>query len=199
MNERDAEAFSRSLKEAFPALRFIPHAYWDIPTGKYSTRRRRAHEVNLIHYCHLGVPEQRRFTGWIEPEGWHPNWSGPNEFRAYIIANAPRFRFGFDRSFIPEVRPSYCSIGSIFASYPKGDKANLAFLNKVIRLSAKFTTNIVNLIDPQTRQVTYRNQRTTIWVGHDLLRWLSEDPARTLSENIRPADDWVMPDIPYYD
>ena len=61
MNERDAEAFSRALREAFPEIRFVPDDYWDVRSNDAPRRRRGVNELDLIYYDHLGVSDEKFF------------------------------------------------------------------------------------------------------------------------------------------
>lgn len=188
MNEADAEAFSVSLREAFPDIRFLRHDYWKrFEDGR--TIFLRPPGLVVPYYSSLASPDDDFFLVWREPAGWRPDWQGPNKDGIYAIANEPRLQFVFDRCWLPQHLDSR-SIpnGRIWARYEPGDKEHIRFLNQVWRLSQKLTTNILKIIDPQTGAVINPRCRDAIWAGFNALQWCREDPSRVIDENRRPVD-----------
>jgi hypothetical protein len=193
MTAEDAEDFSRALLEIWPDIRFIDHDTGSetviLEEGGYALRPKK----HLGYCASLAEPGISMFHVWREPEDWTPLWLGPNKYNVYELPNKPRFNFVYARSLIPRDRPHELQSGRIWAIYLKGDKEHLRFLNKVIRLTAKLTTNVVDVLDRKTGEVTHHSQRTMLWVGHHALEWCGADPARRINEYIRPATEPPAP------
>lgn len=79
MDREDADALSRTLRDTWPGIRFMPYEYWMRKVDKdgYRTEKQKPPNLKLQYYDSLGDPDERRFQVWVEPEGWKPDWQGP--------------------------------------------------------------------------------------------------------------------------
>ena len=197
-SERDERAFSRALVEKFPGLRFLEYDYWNIEPDEGRIRKRGPDELEIA-YCN-SLADGFIMRGWVEPDGWKPVWRGPNRRCIYTIVNEPRllFRYVSGGTPIPGPKTRFRG-GSLDGGYRRGDKEQLRFLNAVIRLSGKFASNTHDFhVSHEDRW--NRDQWSMLWIGHDLLRWASEDESRWIDGNVRPATSWTMPELPrWYD
>jgi hypothetical protein len=188
MTAEDAEDFSRALLDIWPDIRFT-----GIRVGSETVEHEDGYFVrrpkkNLRYYTSLAADEPYHFRVWREPEDWTPLWLGPIN-GSYRLLNKPRFNFVFAPSGFPQGQPNELRSARLWAIYLKGDKEHLRFLNKVIRLTAKLTTNVVDILDRETGEVIRHSHRDMLWVGHHALEWCRADPARRIDEHIRPATE----------
>ena len=183
----DAKAFSECLREAFPNIRLTNYQYGSVEIRK-GGRLYRVPKKNLQYFDSLAEGESGRFVVWLQPEGWKPLWTGPNENDVFVISNEPTNQFVYESSHLNIPYPDNLRCGRIWAYYKKVDKEHLRFLNRVWRISAKLTTNVVDVLDMKTLQVRYPSQKTMLWVGYHALDWCRAYPARTIDENVRPVD-----------
>lgn len=198
LNERDERAFSRALVEKFPGLRFLREDYSAIDIGEWGRRERGPDELDIEYYDSLAERHMKR--GWIEPDGWKPLWRGPNREGVYTIANPPRLEFHYQPGGLPYSGPKTdFHDGQIYGGYRRGDKEHLSFINAVIRLSEKFTCDVMDVYN-RWEDVWYRDLRSSLYIGLDVLRWASEDDSRWIAGRYRPATSWTMPELPrWYD
>jgi hypothetical protein len=188
MTAEDAEDFSRALLDIWPDIRFTPYSVGSETVEHKDGYLIRRPKKNLRYFSSLAEPGITNFHVWREPEDWTPLWLGPiND--GYRLANDPRFSFVYAPSGTPQDRPNALRSGRIWAIYLKGDKEHLRFLNKVIRLTAKLTTNVVDILDRETGEVIRHSHCDMLWVGHHALDWCRADPARRIDEYIRPATE----------
>ena len=183
----DADDFSVALKEAYPSIRFTDYDYGYVDIRK--SGRIRSIPMKILHYCNsLTDPETWRFRVWLEPEEWTPHWTGPNENDVFVIPNKPTFQFIYDSSSLDVPRPDNLRPGRIWAYYKNEDKEHLRFLNRVWRIAARLTTNILDVVDEQTGDIRYPSGHTMVWAGYHALDWCRADPARRIDNTLRPAD-----------
>ncbi|MEX2615191.1 MAG: hypothetical protein WD767_03755 [Alphaproteobacteria bacterium] len=179
-------------------MRFLRNDYWKMNTSEGRVRKRGTNELEIEYYDSLA--DGFIVRGWIEPDRWKPVWRGPNREGVYTITNPPRLGFRYVSGGFPHSGPKTSFRGgSLDGGYRRGDKEHLRFLNAVIRLSAKFTSNTHDFhVSREDRW--NRDEWSMLWIGHDLLRWASEDDSRRIDGNARPATSWTMPDLPrWYD
>lgn len=188
MDREDADAFSRSLREAYPGVRFLPFEYWMRREGKRTVKQEPLN-LALHYYESLGDPEEFHFLVWVEPEDWHPDWTGPNENGIWYVTNEPRLQFVFHRSDVPPDWDSDMRDGRVWAYYEKGDDEHRLFLNHVWRITTKLTTNYLQHVDRDTKIPTGPPSRPNLWAGLHALEWCREDPQRTLASDWRPVAD----------
>jgi hypothetical protein len=116
MTRKDAANFSDSLKKAFPNIRFLPEEYsakWSetwrwAPVlsemryrGFYRFKPRMMRDPTgeaLIYYDSLADSRQFRYTAWVEPPGWEPEWAWDENSGIYVLVNKPKLFFEFRRS-----------------------------------------------------------------------------------------------------
>jgi hypothetical protein len=189
LNDTDARAFSQALAEAFPRIRFLSFHYdhnreyvdgvgWQLKDPI----------VHKIPYRDsLGEPEERRYWAWVQPKGWRPRWEGPNAEKGFRIANTPRLNFVFEKSVIPLGRATDLTEGRMWAFYDRDDKEHLSFLNKVWRICAKMTTNVLDSEHWRTGPKRSHNVKGP-WVGPDAMRWCRENPKRRLGARYMPQE-----------
>ena len=187
--EADAETLTRILREEFPCVHFVKFHYSDEDIGRVGPHRSQPERFIVPYYETLADPDERYFLVWLEPSGWKPKWEGPNSEGVYVIANRPRLQFTFERS--GRVPPDYLNLlgGRIWAYYLKDDKEHLRFLNKVWRIVAKLSTNVLDILDRKTGEVMRPAQRTIVWTGPDANDWCRADPRRRIDGNLRPVND----------
>lgn len=189
MISQDAEAFSIALLEIWPDIKFLNNK-----TGQEIIERDgkivgRRPKKNLRYYSSLAEPEVFSFHVWREPEDWDPLWLGPNKYNVYELPNKPRFRFTYEASVIRPNRRTQLDSGRIWGLYHKEDKEHLSFLNKVWRLTAKLTTNVLDVHDRETGEVLQHSYRSMHWVGHHTAEWCRADPDRRIDESWRPGTE----------
>lgn len=168
----------------------MPYEYWTRKIDKdgYRKEKQKPPNLNLQYYDSLGDPGERRFRVWVEPEGWEPDWQGPNENSIWFIANKPRLEFVFERS--NTIPPEHINMrdGRIRAYYRKDDDEHRLFLNRVLRIVGRMTTNVLRHTDRDTKIVDGPPMRTVLWAGPHARAWCLEDPRRTLGSDWRPVE-----------
>lgn len=185
-NQADAHDFGEALRERFPRIRFRMFDYTYLQSRPAPGEQPR---LDIPLYESLGDPSEWRFSVWIEPEGWEPVWEGPNKNNLMVITNKPVLRFAFDISrCYPRPYGDNLHQGQIWAYYRADDKETARFLNAVWRISAKLSTNVLDIVDPETGAVTYKATRSMIWAGYHALDWCRADPRHFIDGNIRPTD-----------
>ncbi len=185
-NEADAHDFGEALRERFPRIRFRMFGYTDLQCRPAAGEQPR---LDIPLYESLGDSSEWRFLVWIEPEGWEPEWEGPNKNNLMVITNKPVLQFVYDSSRrIPPPDGNNLRPGQIWAYYRADDKECARFLNAVWRISARLSTNVLDVLDRKTGKVNYKATRTMIWAGYHALDWCRADPAHFIDENIRPTD-----------
>jgi hypothetical protein len=80
--------------------------------------------------------------------------------------------------------------GKVVARYTVGDKEHIAFINKVWRLAAKLSTNRTPWCyhDLASGQILGPYVANIIWIGHEALKWVREDPRHCFFHRHRPCD-----------
>lgn len=190
MDEVDAADFSDLLRGQFRDIRFVEYEHWLIrrsPGPPYYVNREPPN-LQVPYRPSLADPAEWRFRVWREPEGWKPVWSGPNKDGLYFITNEPRVHFVFERGCIYAPTPAVLHCGRIWAYYGVDDREHLQFLNRVWRLSAKLSSNIVQFVDRDTKVPIEAPGRGPVWIGRHAAQWCLEDPRRTIDERVRPPD-----------
>lgn len=191
MNDRDLDDFTELLRQKFSGLKVLPWHYWqELSDAGGAAKHKSAFNLQIDYLESLSDPRAYSRRIWVEPPGWKPFWIGPNQHGVFLIANEPRLSVEIQGSGVARVGPpNLFHSGSIIGSYEPGDREQKAFADAVIRLSGKLTTNLVKIIRRDTRETLYEAQRAMTWVGRDVIRWMREDPQRTVNENIRPVDE----------
>ena len=188
MLSEDAEAFSQALLDIWPDIRFTDYdvGYETIlhEDGYLYDRPKKI----LRYYSSLAAEDPFHFHVWREPEDWTPDWIGPINDH-YRLANPPRLSFVYNRSKCWAPRTWNIRSGRIWAYYLKSDKEHLSFLNKVIRLTGKLTSNFVELWNRKTGELVDPGYRSELWVGHHTADWCRADPERRIDGSWRPGDE----------
>lgn len=187
MDAVDADDFSDLLRADFPDIRFVDYEYWLLP-GPPAYVNREPPNLQVPYRPSLADPAEWRFRVWREPEGWQAVWSGPNKDGLYFITNKPTVQFVFERGCIYEGTPTVLHCGRIWAYYDADDREHLQFLNKVWRLSAKLSSNIIQFVDRDTKLPVESPGRGPVWIGRHAAQWCLEDSRRTIDERVRPPD-----------
>jgi hypothetical protein len=226
LTRKDADAFSDALRAHFPMIRFLRAKYWEpwidreawrersrlkdlgkLPQESPSLVMRHPGRDPLPYLSSLGDALYLT-TGWIEPEGWRPEWSAsPNREGIYTIINEPGLRFEFTRSSYllwrerrafdepPDTFPEdeilvlYCD--RIWARYTREDKEQQAFLRKVWRILDKHTTTKLAYCDHRTLEPKGIAGVRDVWVGFDALEWARRDKRHYFRDSgtfYRPAE-----------
>lgn len=182
----DADEFSDILRAKFPDVRFLHYNYWRGYSDD-SGHVQRPPSLVVPYYDSLGDPGERWFLVWLEPEGWKPIWTGPNEYDIYVIANEPRLQVSFDRGGIPRLDPTWFAESRMWVIYERDDKEHLRFINQVWRLIDKFCERALIKVDPRTGETRGEPIRGGLRYGPRLVEWFREDPRRHFRQNWRPA------------
>lgn len=121
LTRKDADAFSDTLRTAFPTIRFLLSHYWNAWVDNEATRERlklsdanklppeearkrlvmrRPGDDPLPYFRSLADAAREGAKAWVEPPGWQPEWSAEtNKEGIYTILNQPRLEFEFARSY----------------------------------------------------------------------------------------------------
>lgn len=227
LTHKDADAFSDALRVTYPAIRFFGSDYTKTWINEEASRERlRLQSIGALPQDspwrvmrHPGSEPLRYLpsladavfpsTAWIEPPGWHAEWSAmPNKEGLYTIVNRPSLQFDFTRSrYIrwrnrlafdepPETLPDdeilVLSCNRLEARYRRDDKEHQAFLRKVWRLLDKITTTEIAYCDRDTLEpLGVVRARRDVWVGFDAIKWARSDPRHYISDGgtfYRPAE-----------
>jgi hypothetical protein len=192
MTPVDDAAFSRGLVEAFPGLLFF----------KYPQSRR----GGVRMFDSFAVPGEFLVTAALPPEGWTFDANCPDAADwNWYTARAKSIRYvrsEWDWTGYGEGKwafdPPTLTVGSISAAYFADDPAGKRFVDKVLRLLKKITTNRVRIQRPKLG-ISSQDGAGAYWAGFDALRWCSEQPTRMLAGLYRPASNWSFPDDhPWY-
>lgn len=190
MNDRDLDDFTELLLRKFPGVKFLPRSYWEQLPETGPRKRKEPPNLSIDYFDTLSDPRTKLKRIWIEPPGWEPFWLGPNENGIYFIANAPHLQVSIDCGGVARLgTPRNFRHGEIVGTYARGDRQHKAFIDAVIRLSEKLTTNVAKIVDRNTHKTLFEATRTMIWLGRDVIRWMREDPRRTVWESLRPVDE----------
>ena len=196
----DEAAYSKLLVEAFPRMRFFdePPSAYEGPTPPEIT----LHES-------LSACARHYVLAIFEPD-WAPCWSNRSKSGWWSIRNLPYPDVVIERGgqiFPWQPKASLKSVegpepqriqgGRIYFRCHKGDKAELAIAGKALRLLGKVATNKrqMRVRYPSLEVVGYDEKNSHLWMGHDAIRWLRENPERMADFNAflkigyRPMDD----------
>ncbi len=188
MSPLDLEALTRLILAKYPDMRFADYDYWT-DSSVSPSRRLRPPNLRVQYKESLNFPMNWFVRMWREPPGWEPFWPGPNENGIYWIANFPRFEASIQCGGLPIVGTQLMwRDGRIMGSYAPDDIEHRRFIASLFRLIPKVASQMVNIIDQKTGEVIERSVHTSLWVGHDLIRWLREDPRRSV-EGVYQAPD----------
>jgi hypothetical protein len=191
MNDRDLDDFTDLLRRKFSGLKVLPWHYWqELSDAGGAAKYKSAFNLQIDYFESLSDRRAYSRRIWVEPPGWKPFWIGPNQHGVFLIANEPQFTVEIQGSRVAPLGPPYLfRSGRIIGSYDPDDREQKAFADAVIRLSSKLTTNLVKIVRRDTRETLYERQKGMVWVGHDVIRWMREDPQRTVDGDIRPVDE----------
>jgi hypothetical protein len=120
MMRDEAHSFSQQLREALPNIRFVSHDYWkpfidwaayeqdlaererrgpENPPEHHLVYRMRDPRGGPLHYWDsFGTAEEDSFLAWLEPRGWKPRWTEPDDRGIRWLKNIPLHSFAFHRS-----------------------------------------------------------------------------------------------------
>lgn len=193
MSERDIAAFVNILRERFPTIVFLKAE----PVGD------RCSKWEL-------VPDPVRAAGDIYANIPDGDWDA----EAYCAqpsqpwGSSPEKSFSFWGLYTPVIRKpnngriiECLSQGVVRGGHARSDRETARFLAQVWRITAKVSTNKVEVkeIDEATGRTVRSRRIPFLWYGFDALRWCLERENRVLEWHYRPPDDWEMPASPYYD
>lgn len=188
--KEDEAALMDALQGRFAGLRALPYDYWNIALpGKKRQRKRKPSELQLEYLENTADWDravQLRF--WLEPAGWTPEWAGPNRNGIYYVSNAPHMQFRYVRQVPCYERNRNVREGNIDGFYEDGDREKLSFLNAVMRIVGKLSSNIVDVYDNETRALRWPALRTILWVGDHAADWCRGHTDRWIDGNLRPPD-----------
>lgn len=94
--------------------------------------------------------------------------------------------------------PPTLTAGTLAGIFRPNNPVEKAFFELILGVVRQVLTNRVRIEYPHLNQVLSEDGRSSCWVGHDAIRWCSEQPTRMLDGCLRPASDWVFPDLPWY-
>ncbi len=186
MLSEDAEAFSQALLDIWPDIRFtkFDSGYETIEheDGYLFDRPKK----NLKYFSSLVLDGPFHIHVWREPEDWTPDWIGPINDH-YRLANPPRHKFVYEPSKCWPPKTWNIRSGRIWADYLKSDKEHLRFLNKVIRLTGKLTSKIVETWDRDTGELRRSAHHSDLWIGRHTADWCHADPERQIDGSWQPG------------
>jgi len=191
LTEADVREFEGLLREKFPDIRFVRHDYWKKRVdGKIVPQA--PPDLIVPYLDSLADPEEDHFEAWREPEGWEPEWwperiGSDGSLTEWLIINRPQLRFTFEQSRLYPPRYTDLTRSEISALYEHGDKEQLSFVRKVIRLSEKITDQVLDHYPPGEKP-PLRAIKSGTWAGWDAMRWCREAPERRLAGTLRPPE-----------
>ena len=193
MSERDIAAFVRILCERFPMIVFLK--------GKSAGERQTKWDlvpdpVGVHEKVYAVVPDGDWDAAEYCAQPRQPWGSSPEKSFSFWIPNGP-FIHRLDSGRVIESLGQ----GTLGGGHAKSDRDTARFLAQVWRITAKVSTNKVEIkeIDETTGRTVGSRRIPLLWYGFDALHWCLERDNRVLDWCDRPPDDWEMPDSPYYD
>ncbi len=196
----DEAAYCALLREAFPDVRYL-----DRPKGGHD-----GPEPPEIGFYTRLVDCPASITDVIFDVGWRPAWRKQGKYQTWSATNYPYpnayiIRSGsiYPRSEKSGIRgvegPSPPSLddGDIHFRCRPACPGDFKLAAKALRLIGKVATNKrqVHLYYPSLEVIGCREKGSELWIGHDAIRWLREDPERMTGYNAgmkigrRPMDD----------
>ena len=196
----DEGAYCALLREAFPDIRYLdePRSGYDGP------------EPPEIGFYTRLVDCPASITDVIFDPDWRPLWSNETKYRtwsttnhpypnAYIIRSGSIYPWS-EKSGIRGVEgpsPPSLAEGEIHFRCRVACPGDFKLAAKALRLIGKVATNKrqVHLFYPSLEVIGNREKGSELWIGHDAIRWLREDPERMTGYNagmkigLRPMDD----------
>jgi hypothetical protein len=95
LTPEDAHEIGEAIKAKFPDARFLTHHYWCRRDKEKGHIDLKPPDLHLRYYESLGDPDESWFRIWREPEGWQPEWFGPNQNGIYFVANEPPLQVSY--------------------------------------------------------------------------------------------------------
>ncbi len=198
--EEDERAYCALLREVFPDVRYLdrPQRSYDGPEPP---------EIGI--YTRL-VDCPAHTTDVIFDPDWRPAWKKTGKYQTWSTTNYPypnayiirsgRIYQRRERSVVRGVEgpdPPFLADGDIHFRCRKACPGDFKLAAKALRLIGKVATNKrqVHLFYPSLEVIGSREKGSELWIGHDAIRWLREDPERLTGYNVgmkigvRPMDD----------
>jgi len=191
LTRTDMAAFGRAVAERFPDILYCSHGNRGrvLPVTKHP---------NQIPHPFL--------WGFMPPEGWKPKTRFYAPSREHVIVNpATRLEIFIVRSdweWTNIDRMAYenptLDHGFITAYYQFGGPDGKAFAKSIIGIAKAISTNLFKSEYPRLGVVLAERGQSSVWAGHDALRWCAGSPYHMIDGAFRPTDDWEFPDLRWY-
>jgi hypothetical protein len=193
--EADYKALTAGLLAKWPRMRFVPK---DIrcefePEAGWQPKPA---DLAVPYYADLWAGGESWVIAWLEPEGWQPEWrwywkyGDQSKGGMYAIHNEPRLQLTWQNSrrsrspLSPGIKDGWMlRDGRVYAYYPAFDDEYASLVRRVCRSIEKFATNQAKFVWWRWDEQDFLSPRpiTTMWVGHDALRWLAESRFHALN------------------
>lgn len=203
----DEQAFSIVLRETFPEMRFLDHVESKV-SDYFAANPRRKTMPTLPYVDDLSEVSVGWRTGWLEPEGWKPEFAPIGFNGQRKLANPPRCAFRYFDAKRRILTNDYTKLTAfrmkdkplpqnkvrmpttIHVAFLPFDEDAKKFAAKVMRAVSKVAVNTLIRVDPITgysRMPPARDRN--IWVGYDALAWCRENSRNFVDLNLRPGDE----------
>ncbi len=198
--KEDEAAYCALLREAFPGIRYLDKSR----TGDKGSEPPEIGVYTKLAEC------PAYYTDVIFDPDWRPAWKKRDDYpywsntnypqsSAYIIRSR-RIDPWSEKSGIRGVEgpvPARLSRGEIHFRCRPACPGDFKLAAKALRLIGKVATNKrqVTLYYPSLEVIGYSEKGSELWIGHDAIRWMREDPERMTWYNagmkigLRPMDD----------
>ncbi len=190
MTAADHEAFTRVLLERFPKTvlsyreKIDENSYQPVRIDSFADI-----ECGFVYAFCSDDWDPTEYFG--EPKSSKSRTPSSRSFFFYVCNRV------YNREFPDGKMYDFIGDSCLHCNYYNSDRDQKNFVARVVRCLNKVTTNSLEGINILTGETEKMNPYE--WEGYDALRWAQGAPDRMLPSHIRPADDWVMPDSPYYD
>jgi hypothetical protein len=209
----DVREMETRLRAAYPEMRFV-----SIPVC------RRGGTPELIYLDSLldNRAPGARLYGWIEPEGWEPQFGYPadetvTDLSEVLCMNVPEISFLTPPLERIRERFVYRSLADnpaqltlqrmhhldhrvLICWYRREDTEAKRFAGKVLRLAVKDADRTCFAVDHRTGLAQKRPYYTMIWFAKHARAWVRASPDRFFEHDVRPGDDpedyrWDLPPV----
>lgn len=199
----DWQALGDALKLAYPAGLYVRDT---TPEEQRSTDL--PGDTPVDHLCGYVAKEGRMPFGiemCLDPDWKIRRW--PAEKGAGITWHRNRLPFPFIKFDVgpglwpaKPPRPECIVSGQIHVYCEYRNKNHLAFARRFYRLFGQFATNrnqrVKSYWEKSFGRSSLRDKGSDMWLGHDAIRWVREDPARELYDPVnmagyRPVDEGI--------
>jgi hypothetical protein len=194
----DYKALSAGLLAKWPRLRFVPKKFG--PTYRPEDGwQPKPPDLAVPYFDDLWGGGESWIVSWLEPEGWEPVWrwywkeKDRRKGGGYTVVNEPRLQLDWQNSIMRRSPTAsdrqHWSLndGRVYAFYLAFDDEYASLVSRVCRLIEKYATNQAVFVRWLRHEERFwkPHRQSTMWVGHEALRWLAESPLHTLDGSFR--------------